>query len=350
MICFIALIVFGILGIFSATHRKIASDAFDCVFKRMTLRKCTTGLDVKLKSDITSKFLEKSPKLGALVYKHFEVISWGFTILMIGSMIWSGVSAYNYYEYGNCNGPSVEDQQGLCIFDPSGANSQVSIFQQQSCTDSSIAPTEPTLKRVNLSLFPTYLPLNADEVKDQIVYAGCYTCPNTRKVNPTINELMSKNMGTVKFVFIHIPLHGDLEYLIKLENCIYAKNKEAYWDFHNQLMQIHLSEINNQSKVLKVLDSVSGIDAKEMLACANTPKAEQLYQAQLVEIRKMNIEGTPTIFVNEQTFIGPKSLRVYERQLSTHMDWFGIGLITLGVLIISTIIYFAVFGHSPKSE
>ncbi|MBI4981178.1 thioredoxin domain-containing protein [Candidatus Woesearchaeota archaeon] len=340
MICFIALILFGIMGIFSATHRKIALDAFDCVFKRITLRKCTTGLDVKLKSDITSKFLEKSPKLGALVYKHFEVISWGFTILMIGSLIWSGVSAYNYYEYGNCNGPSVDDQRGLCIFDPTGENSQVSNFQQNSCTDSSLVPTELTLKEVNLSLFPAYSPA---EVKDQMVYAGCYACPNTRKVNPTINELMSKNMDTVKFVFIHVPLHGDLEYLIKLENCIYAKDKEAYWDFHNQLMQIPLPDINNQSKVLNVLNQISGINAKETLACAETSKAEQLYQAQLMEIRKMNIEGTPTIFVNDQAFIGPKPLRVYERQLSTHTDWFGIGLMALGVAIILTIIYFAVF-------
>ncbi len=343
MICLIALIVFGFLGIFSATHRKIALDAFDCVFKRMTLRKCTTGLDVKLKSDITSKFLEKNPKLGALMYKYFEVISWGFTILMLGSMVWSGVSAYNYYEYGNCNGPSVNDQQGLCIFDPSGDNSQISSIPQQSCTGQSLTLTEPTLFGVNLSLFPAYLPSNASEVRDLIVYAGCYACPNTRKVNPTINELMSKNMGTIKFVFIHVPVQGNLEYLIKLENCIYAEDKEAYWDFHNRLMQVPLPDINNQSKVLEVLGRVSRINASKTLACSKSPEAEQSYQAQLMEIRKINIDGTPTIFVNEQVFIGPKPLRVYERQLSTHTDWLGIGLIALGMLIILTIVYFAVF-------
>lgn len=122
MICFIALIVFGIMGIFSATHRKIAVEAFDCVFKKLTLRKCSTGLDTRIKSSITGKFLRKNPKTGKFIYKHFEIISWGFTILLIASMVWTGISGYNYYVYGNCNGPSVEDQGGLCLFDPSGSN------------------------------------------------------------------------------------------------------------------------------------------------------------------------------------------------------------------------------------
>lgn len=340
MICFIALIVFGILGIFSASHRQIAKEAFDCVFRRITLRKCTTGLDVRLKAHITGKFLERNPRLGAFIYRRFEIISWLFTILMIASIIWSGISIYNYVEYGNCNGASVEAQQGLCIFDPTGKNSQVSSYEQNSCSEPNLAPTEPTIKRINLSLFSTYQPKQS---KDLIVYAGCYACPNTRKVNPTINQVMTENQETVKFVFIHVPLHSDLDYVIKLENGIYQQNQTAYWDFHNKLMQIPLQEITNKSIVMAALEQVSGINADNVVAYAKSSEAEQLYQSQLAEIRKMNIEGTPTIFVNEQVFIGPKPLRVYERALSTHTDWFGIGLLALGILIVGIIVYYAVF-------
>ena len=70
---------------------------------------------------------------------------------------------------------------------------------------------------------------------------------------------------------------------------------------------------------------------------------DNLLEKQISEIKKMNVEGTPTIFVNEQVFIGPKPLRVYERQLSTNVDWFGMGLLGLGALIILIMIYFAVF-------
>ena len=49
MACLIALIIFGIMGIFSASHRALAKEAFICVFKRVTFRPCDTGFKEKIK-------------------------------------------------------------------------------------------------------------------------------------------------------------------------------------------------------------------------------------------------------------------------------------------------------------
>ena len=336
MICFIALIIFGILGIFSATHRKIAIEAFDCVFRKITLRKCNTGLDTRLKAGITGKLLRNNPKFGKVIYKNFEIISWCFTILLIGSFVWTGVSGYNYYVYGNCNGPSVEDQEGLCLFDPTGSHSEISTCGNEDIESSG----EPTLEKVNLSLFPVY---NPTEVKDKLVYVGCYTCTNTRKVNPTINELVIDNKETLQFTFIHLPLTKEQEYISKIENCLYQTEKLAFWTFHNKLMQMPIANAKNNEKVLSILDQIDGIDKKEILKCSQGKEAEELFIKQIAEINKMNVEGTPTIFVNNQAFIGPKPLRVYERQLSTNVDWFGYSLAGLGILILIMILYFAIF-------
>ncbi len=339
MICFIALIVFGILGIFSATHRKIAIEAFDCVFRKITLRKCHTGLDSRIKSSITGKFLRKNPRMGKFIFRHFEIISWAFTILLIASLVWTGISGYNYYVYGNCNGPSVEDQGGLCLFDPTGSNSEISTCGNEEINIQTEG-AEPSLESVDLSLFPTYKP---KESQDQLVYVGCYTCVNTRKVNPTINELVVSNKETIAFTFVHLPLHKEHEYISKLENCLFAENKAAFWKFHNALMQMNLADLDKQENVYSILDGIEEVDKKKIIFCSQTIQAEELLQKQISEIKKMNVEGTPTIFVNEQVFIGPKPLRVYERQLSTNVDWFGWGLIGLGALILLIIIYFAVF-------
>ncbi|PIZ50798.1 hypothetical protein COY27_05775 [Candidatus Woesearchaeota archaeon CG_4_10_14_0_2_um_filter_33_13] len=339
MICFIALIIFGILGIFSATHRKLALEAFDCVFRKITLRKCHTGLDIRLKSGITGKLLLKSPKTGKFVYHHFEFISGVFTILLIGSLIWSGISGYNYYVYGNCNGASVEDQQGLCIFDPSGDNAQIS-----SCDNEDLQlqteGAEPNIEEIELSLFPSYKP---NLKKDTLVYVGCYTCINTRKVNPTINELMVRNKETLEFTFIHLPLSKDQEYLSKIENCLFIKDKLKFWEFHNSLMQMPIDDVKDSQKVLSLLAEIKDLDNTEIIKCSESKASEDLFKKQLTEISKMNVEGTPTIFVNQQAFIGPKPLRVYERQLSTNTDWFGIGLVSLGAVIVLIMLYFAIF-------
>jgi len=339
MICFIALIVFGILGIFSATHRKIAIEAFDCVFKRITLRKCTTGLDVRLKSKIAGKLLQKSPKLGKLIYQKFEIFSWLFTVLLILSIVWTGISGYNYYVYGNCNGPSVEDQSGLCLFDPTGSNAEISTCGNEDIVQQTQG-TEPTLDTVNLALFPSY---NPENIKDKLVYVGCYTCVNTRKVNPTINELVSVNKDSLEFVFIHLPLTKDQEYISKIENCLWEESEADFWRFHNALMQFSIDKVKDKNNVIKLLDVIKETNKEDILFCSESSEAEDLLSLQLTEVKKMNLEGTPTIFVNEQVFIGPKPLRVYERQLSTNVDWFGMGLICLGVLILLTMIYFAVF-------
>ena len=108
-------------------------------------------------------------------------------------------------------------------------------------------------------------------------------------------------------------------------------------------MQMSAEQVKDKEEVLGILNKIEEIKASEIIFCSNTIQAEELFQKQLREINKINLEGTPTIFVNDQVFIGPKPLRVYEKQLSTDVDWFGIGLIGLGVLIILIMIYFAVF-------
>src|SRR5574343_38186 len=104
MICIIALIVFSILGIFSATHRVLAKEALDCVFRRVTFRPCNTGFNEKIKGQMVAKLLNRSVFAARIFNKYFEVFSWAFLILMIVSTFWVVKGGYNYYLYGSCNG------------------------------------------------------------------------------------------------------------------------------------------------------------------------------------------------------------------------------------------------------
>ncbi|PIN98559.1 MAG: hypothetical protein COT90_03765 [Candidatus Diapherotrites archaeon CG10_big_fil_rev_8_21_14_0_10_31_34] len=117
MICFIALIVFAVLGIFSAKYRNYAKEAFDCVFRRMTLRKCTTAFDKKMKMKVTGKLMKTSPKTGGIVFRNFELISWIFTAIMIISFAYSVLGIYNFVVYNNCEGPNAV---GPCIYNEIG--------------------------------------------------------------------------------------------------------------------------------------------------------------------------------------------------------------------------------------
>lgn len=108
MICVLSLIVFSILGIFSATHRRLALEAFDCVKNRAKMQPCDTRLDDRVQASVVGKVLDYSPSAAKFLNKYFEVFSWVALILLVVSGLSAGVGAYNYAVHGNCNGPAAE--------------------------------------------------------------------------------------------------------------------------------------------------------------------------------------------------------------------------------------------------
>ena len=99
MICLIALPIFLVLGIFSVKYRILAKEAFDCIFRAITLRKCESKLDQRIKSRITGKILKYHPGTARFFFKNFELLSWIFVALFILSLIFSAIGIYNYAFY-----------------------------------------------------------------------------------------------------------------------------------------------------------------------------------------------------------------------------------------------------------
>ena len=123
VLCIIALPVFAILGIFSVKYRKLALESLDCIFRTVTLRPCKSSLDDRMRSSLAGKIFRFSSKLAGFMYNNYKILSWLVLIIFILSAYASGAGIYNYIKYGNCNGPS---ETGLCILDPTGANSKIS--------------------------------------------------------------------------------------------------------------------------------------------------------------------------------------------------------------------------------
>lgn len=133
MICVASLIVFSILGIFSANYREKAREAFRCVLSRGKSGECETGFETQVKSTVVGRLLEKNPRLARMVNNNFRILSWVFVVLFLVSGIFTTVSVYNYAQYGNCNGP---DAQEGCTYDKllGGNSSETSSLQNLNVT------------------------------------------------------------------------------------------------------------------------------------------------------------------------------------------------------------------------
>lgn len=306
MFCIIAFIVLSIIGIFSASHRALAKEAFDCVFRRITFRPCNTGFREKIQAKLTGHLLLRSVRVARFVNKHFEVLSWLLFISTVLSIFWTGKGLYNFYMYGSCNGLN---KSGFCALDPTGENNKTSQLGG-TCALGEGDESKVTLAGIDLSTFPT----KKSDSKDALVFIGCYNCDYTRKTYPIIKDLLSKNR--VNYIFAHYPVKGETSYLLPIGYCAYKQDKDKYWQFVDILFSSSKEDNGNKEYVTKVLNDM-GYNTNSIDICSQSQETKTAVARQRIELEKTNIYGTPLIFINGQGLVGPKPYRVYDRILNS---------------------------------
>lgn len=305
MICLIALVVFGILGLFSAKYRAIAREAFDCVFRRITLRKCTTGLDKRLKSKITGKFTRKHPGIGKAVYRHFEAISWIFTIVLILSLSYSVYSVANLFIYGNCNGPIPD---AFCVFDPfkSGGHGE-------SCTFEGVAGEITG----TLQVHPDDPVIGPGNARVTIIEAGCFSCPYTKEAVPVVKQLISHYGNNIRFVYKDFPMsstHHEAQEAAEASHCAHEQGR--YWEYHDLLFE-------NQGKtsfgnLVGFAEDLS-LDVDQFSECLASHKYKSKVDSDFAEAFAIGVYGTPTFFINDQVIVGPKSFNDFRTIIDSEL-------------------------------
>lgn len=307
MPCILALIVFGILGIFSASHRALAKEAFSCVFRRITFRPCNTGFQEKIKGRILGKLIKRSVFWTRVVNKNYELISWIFFILFIGSTAWVLVGGYNFYVYGSCNGLN---QSGFCAFDPKGENNKVSdIGGEVFCSVDDGVEKELSLENLNLSMFTT----KNIQAKNTVFFIGCYACHYTRKAYPDIKKLIEEKKAN--YIFAHYPTKNDDTLLGEIGYCVTKNYGNRFWDFNDYLFTANADYVLNKENTPEILKRFD-FDVEKIMACANSLETKKVIENQISELNKTNLYGTPTVFINGKGFVGPKPFRVYKSAIN----------------------------------
>jgi membrane associated rhomboid family serine protease len=237
MFCIVAFIILAILGIFSASNRSLAKEAFDCVLRRVTLRPCNTGFDEKMKARILGSVITRSETAARVINLNFELLSWAFFILTLASTIYSARSLYLFYVTGSCNGLN---QAAFCVFDPSGSNNQVSAINA-TCQVHPTTVKDLTLKPVDLKAFP----VKNDGAKEKIVMIGCYACDYTRETYPMIQTLV--NHSEASFTFLDYPVKTRTNYLTKVSYCVYHQDPARYWQLNDILFKADKTVFETES-------------------------------------------------------------------------------------------------------
>ncbi len=310
MPCVVALIVLGIMGIFSAANRALAKEAFDCVFRRITLRPCTTGFDEKIKAKVLGSVITRSEAAARVINKNFELISWVFFLLFLASGIYTVRGVFLFYTTGSCNGLNAT---AFCVFDPTGQNNQVSTVSS-SCYATPPTEKDLTLATANFSSFPAVNQAAAEK----IIFIGCYACDYTREAYPVIRGLANKYNASLTYA--DFPTKEKTDYLSRVGYCANQQDPARFWKLNDALFATPKADLENTDVIQKLMAD-AGLDTGKMNTCISDTATEKTVQGQLNEIKKTKFYGTPTIFINGTPLVGPKPYRVYAIQLKGLLYW-----------------------------
>jgi protein-disulfide isomerase len=287
ILCFVALFVFAVLGIFSAKYRALFFEALGCTITTITLRPCQSRLDERIKSTIIASILQRSPQLAKIVHQNFAVLSVIFSILFFGSMGYSIIAVYNYVAYGNCNGP---DSSAFCVFDAvlNPNPNQLSIVQP------GVGP-----KRGNGKII--------------MVEFGCFSCPYTRLAQKPLREFLSQHPEiSLEFRAFPIPSHKDSFIAAQAAYC--ADEQGKFWEYHDALF----ADENHSKENLEKMALSIGLDIAKFQECmaSNLTSAAKNLERDQQAGHAAGIYGTPTFFINNAILVGPSSRQDFEDALN----------------------------------
>ena len=109
VVCIVAGVIFAVLGIFSSKYRTYAKEAFRCIGRMATLRKCDTDVDQRIKTTMVAKLMNKHTTTARFINHYFDVLSWAFVAAFFISLVLFAIGMYNLVVFGTC------DPGGFCI-------------------------------------------------------------------------------------------------------------------------------------------------------------------------------------------------------------------------------------------
>jgi protein-disulfide isomerase len=153
---------------------------------------------------------------------------------------------------------------------------------------------------------PSFGPANA---KVTVVVFSDFECPFCRELARTVRDnIPQKYPNDVRVIYKDYPIdsiHPWARAAAEASHCIADQNIPAFWAFHDWIFE-HQQEINPANLRDKVLEFAKDhqLDSAKIGSCMETHATAQTVEQSLRAGQALQIEQTPTLFVNGRTIGG----------------------------------------------
>ncbi|MGB6200999.1 MAG: thioredoxin domain-containing protein [Candidatus Acidiferrales bacterium] len=182
--------------------------------------------------------------------------------------------------------------------------------------DLSVDPLDAIRKSLHTEGAPSKGPSDA---RVTLVEYADYECPMCHQLDTLLRTLLPK-YPQIRLVYKDFPitdLHPWALSAAEAGHCAFTQNPSAFWKFHDSIFdsQDLISPDNAFDKLLD-LASQAGLNSDQMKTCMADPATAQFIHAEQAEAQNLDVNSTPTIFVNGRRIVGPN-----EQQITQYIDY-----------------------------
>jgi len=145
----------------------------------------------------------------------------------------------------------------------------------------------------------------------KIVEYSDFECPSCRAVQADIQGFFKNYPGKIQLIFRHFPLtsHKWSIYAHQAAECMNAQGK--FWPFQDMVYEKQIewaSGITPPIELLARYARACGANMNLFSACMTDVSVTRGIYAEKEEGNKRQVNATPTFFVGEERFVGPKEM------------------------------------------
>ena len=126
-----------------------------------------------------------------------------------------------------------------------------------------------------------------------------FECPFCTRGFETVNQLMKKYEGKIRFVYKHLPLSFHEQAMISAQyfEAIRMQSDDKAFKFHDEIFK-NQSKLKNGVAFLDATAKAVGADMKKLKADVNSDKVKNRIEADMKEAGSFGMQGTPGFLLN----------------------------------------------------
>ena len=141
-----------------------------------------------------------------------------------------------------------------------------------------------------------------------IVEYSDFECPVCRSLHDNLRGILPNYAGKVRVIFKDFPLeqlHPWARTAAIAGRCAYQQKPEAFWKIYD-LIYDNQDTISAENAWVKMTDyaAQTGLDADSFKGCMAGPEAAAAVNASHANGQKLEVNSTPTVFVNGRRMVG----------------------------------------------